>query len=107
MLPRTESLADVTARLLPYWQDAIVPDLRAGHTVLVVAHGNSLRALVAHLDQLSPEEVLGLNIPTGMPLHYHLDADLGADLVPRVRGGAYLEPGAAADAAAAVATEGH
>jgi 2,3-bisphosphoglycerate-dependent phosphoglycerate mutase len=102
-LPRTESLADVTARLLPYWQRAILPDLRAGHTVLVVAHGNSLRALVAHLDQLSREEVLALNIPTGMPLHY----DLGADLTPRVRGGRYLEPAAAADAAAAVAAEGH
>lgn len=102
-LPRTESLADVTARLLPYWQEAIVPDLGAGRTVLVVAHGNSLRALVTHLDRLSPEELLGLNIPTGMPLHY----ELGADLAPVARGGRYLEPGAAADAAAAVAAEGH
>ena len=57
---RTESLADVSARLLPYWYDAIVPDLRAGRTVLVTAHGNSLRALVAHLDRLSPAEILGL-----------------------------------------------
>lgn len=102
-LPRTESLADVTARLLPYWHAAIAPDLRAGHTVLVVAHGNSLRALVAHLDQLSREEVLGLDIPTGMPLHY----ELTADLAPVTRHGAYLEPGAAAEAAAAVAAEGH
>ena len=102
-LPRTESLADVTARLLPYWREAIAPDLRSGQTVLVVAHGNSLRALVAHLDHLSPDEVLGLNIPTGMPLHY----ELGADLSPVVRGGSYLEPGVAAAAAAAVAAEGH
>jgi 2,3-bisphosphoglycerate-dependent phosphoglycerate mutase len=101
-LPRTESLADVVARLLPYWRDAIVPDLRAGGPVLVVAHGNSLRALVAHLDALSPAEVLELNIPTGMPLRYDLDADLR----PLVRGGRYLEPERAAVAAAAVAVEG-
>jgi 2,3-bisphosphoglycerate-dependent phosphoglycerate mutase len=102
VLPRTESLADVTARLLPYWNDEIVPDLRRGHTVLVTAHGNSLRALVAHLDGLSAEEVLDLNIPTGMPLRY----ELGADLRPATPG-AYLEPEAAARAAAAVADEGH
>ena len=84
-------------------REAIAPDLRSGQTVLVVAHGNSLRALVAHLDHLSPDEVLGLNIPTGMPLHY----ELGADLSPVVRGGSYLEPGVAAAAAAAVAAEGH
>jgi 2,3-bisphosphoglycerate-dependent phosphoglycerate mutase len=100
--PRTESLADVVARLLPYWRDAIVPDLRAGGPVLVVAHGNSLRALVAHLDVLSPAEVLDLNIPTGMPLRYDLDDDLR----PLLRGGRYLEPDAAAAAAAAVAAEG-
>jgi 2,3-bisphosphoglycerate-dependent phosphoglycerate mutase len=102
LLPRTESLADVSARLLPYWYDAIVPDLRAGHTVLVTAHGNSLRALVAHLDRLSPSEILGLNIPTGMPLVYRLDAGLG----PTVRGGSYLDPAAAAVAAAQVAGQG-
>lgn len=100
-VPRTESLADVTARLLPYWYDAVVPDLRAGSTVLVVAHGNSLRALAAHLDQRSREEVLGLDIPTGMPLHYDLDACLS----PTVRGGRYLDPAAAA-AAAEVAAQG-
>ncbi|MFD3488347.1 2,3-diphosphoglycerate-dependent phosphoglycerate mutase [Streptomyces sp. NPDC058665] len=98
LLPRTESLADVTARLLPYWHDAIVPDLHLGHTVLVVAHSNSLRALVAHLDRLTREELLSLNIPTGMPLRY----DLGDDLVPLVRGGCYLDP----DAAAAAADQG-
>ena len=102
LLPRTESLADVIARLLPYWYDAIVPDLRAGRTVLVVAHSNSLRALVAHLDRLSPEEVLSLNIPTGSPLRYDLDEDLA----PLDRGGRYLDPEAAALGAQAVADQG-
>ncbi|MDP9416927.1 MAG: phosphoglyceromutase [Actinomycetota bacterium] len=102
LLPRTESLADVAARLLPYWYDAIVPDLRARQTVLVTAHGNSLRALVAHLDRLSHEEVLRLNIPTGMPLCYDLDDDL----LPTERGGHYLDPDAAAKAAAEVADQG-
>lgn len=101
-VPRTESLADVVARLLPYWYDAVVPDLRGGGTVLVVAHSNSLRALVAHLDRLTPQEVLGLNIPTGMPLRYDLDATL----VPLRRGGDYLEPAAAQRAAQAVADLG-
>ncbi|MGY6022776.1 2,3-bisphosphoglycerate-dependent phosphoglycerate mutase [Streptomyces spinosirectus] len=101
-LPRTESLADVTARLLPYWHEAVAPDLRAGRTVLVVAHSNSLRALVAHLDRLGREELLDLNIPTGMPLRYDLDEDL----VPLLRGGRYLDPHAAAEAAAEVAEQG-
>jgi 2,3-bisphosphoglycerate-dependent phosphoglycerate mutase len=101
LLPRTESLADVTARLLPHWHEAVVPDLRAGRTVLVVAHSNSLRALVAHLDRLSREEVMTLNIPTGNPLVY----ELGEGLEPAVRGGRYLGPGAAA-AAAEVAGQG-
>jgi 2,3-bisphosphoglycerate-dependent phosphoglycerate mutase len=100
--PRAESLADVVRRLLPYWRDAIVPDIRAGGPVLVVGHGNSLRALVAHLDALTPAEVLDLNIPTGMPLRYDLDEHLR----PLVRGGEYLEPERAAEAAAAVAVEG-
>src|SRR5690349_12169200 len=65
--PRTECLADVVRRMLPYWYDAIVPDLLAGHTVMVAAHGNSLRALVKHLDDMSDEDVVGLNIPTGIP----------------------------------------
>jgi 2,3-bisphosphoglycerate-dependent phosphoglycerate mutase len=102
LLPRTESLADVAARLLPYWAEAIAPDLRAGRTVLVCAHGNTLRALVTHLDGLSREEVLDLNIPTGLPLHYDLDEHL----LPRVRGGRYLDPEAARKAAAAVAAQG-
>lgn len=101
-VPRTESLADVVARLLPYWYEVIVPDLSAGQTVLVTAHGNSLRGLVAHLDGLSRHEVLGLNIPTGMPLHYDLDEDMA----PTLRGGQYLAPDAAAKAAAEVADQG-
>ncbi|HTY73290.1 MAG TPA: phosphoglyceromutase [Actinomycetes bacterium] len=100
--PRTECLADVVRRLLPYWYDAIVPDLRTGATVLVTAHGNSLRALVKHLDGISDEAIAGLNIPTGIPLVYELDEDL----VPVVRGGRYLDPDAAAEAIAAVAAQG-
>jgi 2,3-bisphosphoglycerate-dependent phosphoglycerate mutase len=102
LLPRTESLADVGARLLPYWYETIVPELRAGHTVLVTAHGNSLRALVAHLDGLSADEVMDLNIPTGMPLRYELDEHCA----PTLRGGTYLDPAAAAAAAAEVAAQG-
>jgi 2,3-bisphosphoglycerate-dependent phosphoglycerate mutase len=102
IVPRAECLADVVHRMLPYWYDAIVPDLRAGEQVLVAAHGNSLRALVAHLDGLSKEEVVGLNIPTGQPLRYDLDDDLQ----PVTKGGAYLDPEAAAAAAAAVAAQG-
>ena len=76
--PLTECLADVVARFLPYFTDVIVPDLRAGKTVLIVAHGNSLRALVKYLDRMSDDDVVGLNIPTGIPLRYDLDADLQA-----------------------------
>ncbi|MET3962395.1 2,3-bisphosphoglycerate-dependent phosphoglycerate mutase [Marmoricola sp. OAE513] len=101
-LPRTECLKDVIARLLPYWNDEVVPDLAAGRTVLVAAHGNSLRAIVKHLDQISDEDIAGLNIPTGMPLVYELDADFK----PTVPGGRYLDPEAAAAAAAAVANQG-
>lgn len=100
--PRTECLADVVDRMLPYWYDAVVPDLRAGRTVCVVAHGNSLRALVKHLDGMSEESVVGLNIPTGIPLVYRLDEDMR----PLERGGQYLDPDAAADAIAAVASQG-
>ena len=75
-LPRTECLADVVTRLLPYWHDAIAPDLAAGHTVLVAAHGNSLRALVKHLDGIGDAEIAELNIPTGVPLVYELRGDL-------------------------------
>jgi 2,3-bisphosphoglycerate-dependent phosphoglycerate mutase len=101
-LPRTECLKDVVARLLPYWDTAIAPDLLAGATVLVAAHGNSLRALVKHLDGMSDEAVVGLNIPTGIPLRY----DLSDDLRPRHPGGTYLDPVAAAEAAALVANQG-
>jgi 2,3-bisphosphoglycerate-dependent phosphoglycerate mutase len=75
-LPATESLRDVVTRMLPYWQDAIVRDLRVGRTVLVGAHGNSLRALVMHLHGLSEEEVVALNIPTGIPMLYRFDGNL-------------------------------
>ncbi|MFP5218163.1 MAG: phosphoglyceromutase [Actinomycetes bacterium] len=102
LVPRTECLADVVDRMLPYWYDAIVPDLRSGEVVLVAAHGNSLRALVMHLDGLSKQEVVGLNIPTGQPLRYELDDDLR----PTVPGGEYLDRQAAEAAAAAVAAQG-
>ena len=87
-MPRTECLKDVIARMLPYWESDVVPDLRAGRTVLVAAHGNSLRAIVKHLDRISDEDIAGLNIPTGMPLVYRLDDDL----TPTVPGGEYLDP---------------
>ena len=102
IVPRTECLADVVHRMLPYWYDALVPDLRLGRTVLVAAHGNSLRALVKHLDGLGDQEVVGLNIPTGIPLLYHLDENMR----PVVRGGQYLDPDAAAAAIQAVANQG-
>ncbi len=76
LLPATECLADVVERMLPYWHDAIVPDLRRGERVLIAAHGNSLRALVKHLDGISDDEIPALNIPTGVPLVYRLDDDL-------------------------------
>jgi 2,3-bisphosphoglycerate-dependent phosphoglycerate mutase len=75
-LPATECLADVVDRMLPYWFDEIAPELEAGKTVLVVAHGNSLRALVKHLDKVSEEDIVGLNIPTGIPLVYELAENL-------------------------------
>ena len=101
-LPSSESLAQVTARLLPYWYDAIIPDLRTGRTVLVVGHSNSLRALVAHLDGLTGEDLLALNIPTGIPLWYELDGSFA----PAVPGGRYLDPEAAEAGARAVANQG-
>ncbi len=101
-MPATECLADVVARFLPYWESAIVPDIRAGGLVLLAAHGNSLRALVKHLDGISDEAIAGLNIPTGIPLRYDLDDDLR----PTVAGGVYLDPDAAKDAIAAVAAQG-
>ena len=102
LMPRTECLADVLDRMLPYWYDAIVPDLLAGRTTLVTAHGNSLRALVKHLDGMAEDDVVGLNIPTGIPLVY----ELGPDLRPIVTGGRYLDPDAAAAAITAVANQG-
>ena len=102
-MPRTECLKDVIGRLLPYWDAGIVPDLRAGQTVLIAAHGNSLRAIVKHLDKISDSDIAGLNIPTGMPLLYELDEQT---LSPAVPGGRYLDPEAAAAAAAAVANQG-
>ncbi|MEV0403466.1 phosphoglyceromutase [Actinoallomurus sp. NPDC050550] len=102
LIPRTECLADVVDRLLPYWYDAIVPDLAAGRTVLIAAHGNSLRALVKHLDDISDEDIAGLNIPTGIPLLYELDGDFE----PLKKGGEYLDPEAAKESIAAVANQG-
>lgn len=101
--PRTECLKDVLVRALPYWYDAVVPDLLVGKTVLVAAHGNSLRAIVKHLDGISDEAIARLNIPTGIPLRYDLDPDT---LRPVTPGGQYLDPEAAAVAAAAVANQG-
>jgi 2,3-bisphosphoglycerate-dependent phosphoglycerate mutase len=75
-LPRAESLKDTVARFLPYWREAITPAVRSGKRVLIAAHGNSLRALVKHLDGISDDDIVGLNIPTGVPLVYELDADL-------------------------------
>jgi 2,3-bisphosphoglycerate-dependent phosphoglycerate mutase len=100
VLPATEALADVLTRMLPYWADAIVPDLRAGKTVLLGAHGNSLRALCMHLDGLTRDEVVALNIPTGIPLVYTLDANL-SPISSR-----YLDPEAARLAAERVANQG-
>jgi 2,3-bisphosphoglycerate-dependent phosphoglycerate mutase len=100
--PRTECLKDVLERLLPYWHDALVPDLAAGRTVLVVAHGNSLRALVKHLDGIGDGEIASLDIPTGMPLVYELDENYQ----PLTPGGRYLDPEAAAAGAAAVRNQG-
>jgi len=102
LLPRSECLKDVLHRMLPYWYDRLVPDLAAGRTPLVVAHGNSLRALVKHLDGISDTEIAGLNIPTGIPLVYELDADFR----PKQAGGQYLDPEAAVAAAAAVRDQG-
>jgi 2,3-bisphosphoglycerate-dependent phosphoglycerate mutase len=102
LLPRTECLRDVVLRLLPYWDDAIVPDLAAGRTVLVVAHGNSLRALVKHLDGIGDADIVGLNIPTGIPLRYELDRNF----MPVEPGGRYLDPKAAEAAIEAVRNQG-
>ena len=104
LVPRSECLSDVVRRLLPYWHDALVPDLRRGHVVLVAAHGNSLRALVKHLDAISDDEIPDLNIGTGIPLHYELGEDMAPAQArhPLERA---LDPDAAAAAAAEVAAQ--
>ena len=102
LLPRTECLRDVLERILPYWYDAIVPDLNSDETVLVVAHGNSLRALVKHLDRIGDSEIAELDIPTGMPLVYEMTSGFR----PQAPGGRYLDPQAAAAGAAAVKNQG-
>jgi 2,3-bisphosphoglycerate-dependent phosphoglycerate mutase len=101
-LPKTECLKDVLIRMMPLWEKEISQDLIAGKTVLVTAHGNSLRALVKHLDGVSDDEIAELNIPTGIPLVYKLDTNFK----PLVPGGEYLDPEAAAAGAAAVANQG-
>ena len=100
-IPRTECLEQVLERLLPYWEEAIVPELKSGKTVMVAAHGNALRAIVKHLDQISDEDISELNIPTGVPLYYELDENLQ----PVKKGGTYLDPDAQAKIAA-VANQG-
>jgi 2,3-bisphosphoglycerate-dependent phosphoglycerate mutase len=75
-LPATECLQDTVARVLPFWDETIAPSIRAGRRVLVAAHGNSLRALIKHLDNVSEDDIVHLNIPTGQPLVYELDKDL-------------------------------
>ncbi|MBX3104824.1 MAG: phosphoglyceromutase [Cryobacterium sp.] len=100
-LPRTECLKDVITRMLPYWDSAVTPALAKGKTVLVTAHGNSLRAIVKHLDGISDDAIAELNIPTGIPLVY----ELGQDFMP-LAPSRYLDPEAAAAGAAAVAAQG-
>lgn len=101
-VPKTECLKDVVARMLPYWDESIVPDLKTGKRILVTAHGNSLRALVKHLDGISDGDIAELNIPTGIPLLYRLDAQLR----PIIKGGEYLDADAAKAAISAVANQG-
>jgi 2,3-bisphosphoglycerate-dependent phosphoglycerate mutase len=101
-IPRSECLKDVVGRILPYWNNEIIPDLKTGKKVLVVAHGNSLRALVKHLDQISDTDIASLNIPTGIPLVY----ELNESFLPITKGGRYLDPKAASDAIIAVANQG-
>ena len=100
--PLTECLKDVLIRALPYWEGEVIPDLKAGKTVLVAAHGNSLRAIIKHLDGIDDETISGLNVPTGIPLVYELDENFK----PLVPGGRYLDADAAAAAIAAVANQG-
>ena len=101
-MPRTECLKDTVARVLPFWNESMAPAIRAGKRIVVAAHGNSIRALVKYLDEVSDKEIVGLNIPNGTPLVYELDENLA----PIVPGGQYLDPDAAAAGAAAVAAQG-
>jgi 2,3-bisphosphoglycerate-dependent phosphoglycerate mutase len=101
-IPLTECLKDVVKRVIPYWQESIVPELEAGKTVLVVAHGNSLRALIKYLENISDDDIAKLNLPTGIPLLYRLDENFK----PIVFGGEYLDPQAAKEAIDAVANQG-
>ena len=103
-LPASECLADVVERMMPYWVDDIVPDLRDGKVVLIAAHGNSLRALVKHLDGISDDDIAELNIPTGNPLVYELDEHM-APMEQRSIWDRYLDRDAAHAAAEAVARQ--
>lgn len=105
LVPTSECLADVVARMLPYWYDSIVPDLHAGHRVLVVAHGNSLRALVKHLQGISDSEITELNIPTGVPLRYELGADMAPVRALSVTERYLMDPDEVATRAEAVAKQ--
>ena len=102
-IPRTEALAQVLERALPYWEAEIVPDLKARKVVLVAAHGNSIRSIVKYLDDVDEQTIAGINIPTGIPLLYELDEET---LKPVKAGGTYLDPEAAKAAIAAVANQG-
>jgi 2,3-bisphosphoglycerate-dependent phosphoglycerate mutase len=101
-MPKTECLKDVVDRLIPYLLGEITADLDAGKTTLVVAHGNSIRAIVKHIDHISDTDIAGVNIPTGIPLFYEFDEAFE----PIKKGGEYLDPEAAKDAIAAVANQG-
>ena len=101
-MPKTECLKDVVNRMVPYLTGEITDDLKAGKTVLVTAHGNSIRAMVKHIDCISDGDIAGVNIPTGIPLLYEFDADFE----PIKKGGEYLDPEAAKAAIAAVANQG-
>ena len=101
-VPQTECLKDVLERALPYWHEEIVPDLKSGKTVLVAAHGNSIRAILKYLDNIGDDEIVGVNVPTGIPLLFELDDDFK----PITPGGRYLDPAAAEASIAAVANQG-
>jgi 2,3-bisphosphoglycerate-dependent phosphoglycerate mutase len=102
LLPKTECLKDVVARVVPYLMGEVTEDLKSGKTVLITAHGNSIRAIVKHIDCISDADIAGVNIPTGIPLYYEFDEDFE----PITKGGRYLDPEAAHAAIAAVANQG-